>query len=136
LAVVAAPSYLKRNGMPRSPADLVQHRCIHLQLHANGTLLPWTFRKGRRELKVKAEGPLVFNSLAPIIRAATEGFGLAHTVADSVRDLVDQGKLVSVLEEWCPTVQGYHLYYPSRRHPPPAFTLLLETLRRQRDHAD
>lgn len=135
MAVVGAPAYFKRHAPPTLPGELVQHRCINLRLPTHGGLLPWHFRRGRRELNVKVEGPLTFNSLPPIIQAAVEGFGLAYTVADSVQAQVEEGRLVRVLEEWCPVVQGYHLYYPSRKHKAPAFSLLLDALRIQRDGA-
>ena len=38
-------------------------------------------------------------------------------------------RLVRVLDDWCPPFSGYHLYYPSRRQPSPAFALLVEALR-------
>lgn len=135
VVVVGAPSYFKRHPPPQSPGDLVGHRCINLRLPTHGGLLPWHFRKGRRELNVKVEAQLVFNTLPAIVQAALDGFGLAYTVADSVRPHLERGRLVGVLQDWCPLIQGYHLYYPSRRHHAPAFGLLLDALRRpQADH--
>jgi DNA-binding transcriptional LysR family regulator len=43
--------------------------------------------------------------------------------------LVEAGRLVIVLGDWCPAFAGYHLYYPDRRHPTPAFAALLNELR-------
>lgn len=130
MAVVGAPSYFKRFPPPKSPSDLVKHRCINLRLPTHGGMLQWHFKKGRRELNVKVEGHLIFNNLPPIIQATLDGFGLAYTVVDAVQTHVERGRLVSVLDEWCPVVQGYHLYYPSRRYNSPAFGLLLDALRR------
>ena len=48
---------------------------------------------------------------------------------DIVLPYLADGLLMRVLDDWCPTYAGYKLYYPSRRHPSPAFTLLLDTLR-------
>ncbi|HJP98400.1 MAG TPA: LysR substrate-binding domain-containing protein [Rhodanobacteraceae bacterium] len=42
---------------------------------------------------------------------------------------LEEGRLTRVLEDWCPPFSGYHLYYPSRRQPSPAFALVLEALR-------
>jgi DNA-binding transcriptional LysR family regulator len=42
-----------------------------------------------------------------------------------------KGQLVRVLEDWCPPLPGYHLYYTSRRQPSPAFALVVDTLRRR-----
>ena len=57
------------------------------------------------------------------------GFGLAYLPADMVAQYVAEGKLVSVLQDWCPQFPGYHLYYPSRRQSSPAFQLVVDALR-------
>jgi DNA-binding transcriptional LysR family regulator len=64
-----------------------------------------------------------------IVRAATAGFGLGFVMEDQVEAHLADGRLVRVLEDWCPSFPGHHLYYPSRRQPSAAFALLLETLR-------
>jgi DNA-binding transcriptional LysR family regulator len=51
---------------------------------------------------------------------------------DQVQELLDRGSLIRVLDDWCPPFAGYHLYYPNRRHPSPAFTLVAEALRYRR----
>jgi DNA-binding transcriptional LysR family regulator len=94
-----------------------------------GGLLPWEFEKGGRELKVRVEGRLVFNNTNMAVEAALAGFGLAYLLEDRVQKYLDEGRLVRVLADWCPPFAGYHLYYPSRRQPAPAFTLLVDALR-------
>jgi DNA-binding transcriptional LysR family regulator len=64
-----------------------------------------------------------------IVRAATAGFGLGFVMEDQVRAHLADGRLVRVLEDWCPSFAGYHLYYPSRRQPSAAFAGLVEALR-------
>jgi DNA-binding transcriptional LysR family regulator len=64
-----------------------------------------------------------------IIDAALDGLGLTCLPDDHLGPLVDQGRLVQVLGEWCAPFPGYHLYYPSRRLASPAFALLVEALR-------
>jgi DNA-binding transcriptional LysR family regulator len=61
--------------------------------------------------------------------AALEGHGLAYVPEDVAQPHVDGGHLVRVLDKWCPNYTGYHLYYPSRRQPSPAFALVVDTLR-------
>ena len=127
--VVGAPSYFARRPRPRVPKDLAEHRCINLRLPTLGGLYAWEFEKGRREVKVHVEGQLVSNRIALRLDAALNGFGLAYLPEDCVHDHVAAGRLVQVLDDWCPSVPGYHLYYPSRRQPTPAFVLLAEALR-------
>ena len=80
-------------------------------------------------MKVRVEGQLVFNRSAPMLDAALAGFGLAYLPEDTVEAHVAGGRLIRVLADWCPPYAGYHLYYPSRRQPTPAFALLVEALR-------
>jgi DNA-binding transcriptional LysR family regulator len=129
MAVVGAPSYFARRPTPRMPQDLAQHRCINLRLPTHGGLYAWEFAKGKREVKVHVEGPLVFNTIALRLNAALAGLGLAYLPEDVVQPHLVAGRLVRVLADWCPPFSGCHLYYPSRRQPTPAFALLVEALR-------
>jgi DNA-binding transcriptional LysR family regulator len=129
IAVVAAPSYFHGRRQPRSPQELTAHHCINLRLPTHGGFYVWEFRKGRRELKVRVQGRFVFNTLAMIRDAALEGFGLAYLPEGLVEAGVQKGRLVRVLADWCPPRPGFHLYYPSRRQPSPAFALVVDALR-------
>ena len=64
-----------------------------------------------------------------ILVAARAGLGLAFLPSDHVEDDLTAGRLVRVLEDWCPPFSGYHLYYPSRRQHSAAFSLLVDALR-------
>lgn len=127
--VVGAPAYFARYPMPSMPQDLTSHNCINMRMPTHGGFYIWDFAKDGKDLKVRVDGQLVFNNLALRIQSALDGLGLAFLPEDQVREHIDQGRLISVLEEWCPTESGYRLYYPSRRHPSSAFTLLVDALR-------
>jgi DNA-binding transcriptional LysR family regulator len=129
MTVIGAPSYFARRKQPRTPQDLTAHDCINIRLPTYGGLYAWEFEKGGRELRVRVEGQLVFNNIALRLSAALAGFGLAYLPEDQVRTQLAAGRLVRVLADWCPPFPGYHLYYPSRRQPRPAFALLVEALR-------
>jgi DNA-binding transcriptional LysR family regulator len=132
MAVVGAPSYFAKRPRPKRPQDLTDHACINLRLPTRGNVYAWEFEKNGRELKVHVEGQLTFNNLALRIEAALAGCGLAYLPEDEVRAHVAQGRLVRVLADWCPPYIGYHLYYPSRRHPSAAFATVVEALRHKR----
>ena len=119
----------KRRPRPKRPQDLIAHHCINLRLPTLGGFYAWGFERGKRELKVRVEGQVVFNSTEIMLKATLAGFGLAYLPADLARAYVAQGTLIRVLAEWCPPFPGYHLYYPSRRHVTPAFAILVEALR-------
>ena len=129
MAVVGTPSYFARRPKPRKPQDLTAHQCINLRLPTYGGLYAWEFEKRGRELKVRVEGQLVFNNLALRLKSALAGLGLAYLPEDQAERYLASGRLLRVLEDWCPPFSGYHLYYPSRRQPTPAFGLLVDALR-------
>ncbi|MCX5578895.1 LysR family transcriptional regulator [Kaistia terrae] len=129
MALFAAPSYLEKHPPPRAPRDLTAHACINLRLPTYGGLYAWEFEKDGQELRVRVDGQLTFNAPSNILTAAAAGLGLGFTLEDAAKDYLADGRLVRLLEDWCPPFPGYHLYYPSRRQLSPAFTLLVEALR-------
>ena len=129
MAVVGAPSYFLTHKKPRTPQDLTGHNCINLRLPTHGSLYAWEFKKNERALNVRVEGQLVFNGAGALLNAALKGLGLTYLTQDRVQPYVSTGELVRVLSDWCPPFSGYHLYYPSRRQPSPAFSLLVDALR-------
>jgi DNA-binding transcriptional LysR family regulator len=128
-AVVGAPAYFAQRPRPQTPQDLTAHNCINLRLPTHGGLYAWEFERAGRPLRVRVEGQLVLNGTGPMLDAALAGFGLAYLPADSVQPYLADGRLLAVLADWCPPYPGYHLYYPNRRQPTPAFALLIDALR-------
>ena len=130
MAVVGSPSYFAERKRPKTPQDLTQHNCLNLRLPTHGgTLYAWEFEKNGREVNVRVEGQLVFNSAGLLLKAALQGLGLAYVTEGNAQPHTSNGELVRVLSDWCPPFPGYHLYYPSRRQPSPAFSLLVDALR-------
>jgi DNA-binding transcriptional LysR family regulator len=129
MAVVGAPSYFKGRAEPKKPQDLLDHNCIALRLPTHGGLYAWEFDKGGRELKVRVEGQFTCNTTAQMLNAALTGLGLAYVPEGLAQPHLAKGRLKRVLADWCLPYSGYHLYYPSRRQPSAAFSLLLDALR-------
>ncbi len=129
MAVVATPSYFAKRPPPKTPQDLTEHTCINVRLQTYGGIYAWEFEKDGRELKVRVDGQVVFNTSPPVVTAALAGFGIAYIWEDLAQPHIADGHLQRVLEDWCPPFPGYHLYYPSRRQASPAFALVLEALR-------
>jgi DNA-binding transcriptional LysR family regulator len=129
MAVVGAPSYFRQNPWPEKPEDLTRHNCIQIRMPTHGNILSWEFEKDGHELRVKAEGQLVFNNIAMRLDAVKRGLGLAYMPEDQVANQFADGELIRVLEDWCAPFPGYHLYYPNRRHTSPAFALVIDALR-------
>ena len=129
MAVVGAPSYFKGRPEPKKPQDLINHNCITLRLPTHGGLYAWEFEKGGRELRVRVEGQLTYNTTGQMLTAALAGLGLAYVPEGSAQPHLAKGRLKRVLEDWCLPYSGYHLYYPSRRQPSAAFALFVDALR-------
>jgi DNA-binding transcriptional LysR family regulator len=128
-AIVAAPSYLAAHPLIQTPQDLMAHRCIMTRMPTHGDILTWRLEKAGEEARIRIEGPLIVSSLFLRINAALDGVGLIFLPLDQAAPHIEAGRLRPVLEEWWPIYEGYHLYYPSRRQPTPAFRLLLDALR-------
>jgi DNA-binding transcriptional LysR family regulator len=129
MAVVGTASYFRNRPEPKKPQELVEHNCINLRLPTHGGLYAWEFEKGSRELKARVEGQLVFSTTTQMLDGALAGLGLTYLPEGLVQPYISKGRLRRVLEDWCPSYPGYHLYYPSRRQPSAAFALLVEALR-------
>lgn len=132
MAAVASPAYLNKYGTPVHPQDLSFHRCINLRFQTRGDIYAWEFEREGRAINVRVDGPLVLNNGPLILKAAEHGLGIAFVLEDYAAPLIQSGKLVRVLEDWCEPFGGYHLYYPSRRQHSRAFALLVEALQMER----
>jgi DNA-binding transcriptional LysR family regulator len=129
MAVVGAPSYFKGRSEPKKPQGLINHNCITLRLPTHGGLYAWEFEKGGRELRVRVEGQLTYNTTGQMLTAALAGLGLTYVPEGLVQPHLAKGRLKRVLEDWCLPYSGYHLYYPSRRQSSAAFALFVDALR-------
>jgi DNA-binding transcriptional LysR family regulator len=128
-AVVAAPSYFASHPKPKTPLDLTAHRCLRYRMGTDGPVYRWEFEKRGKPVTVSVSGPLIVSDAEFMIRAALDGVGLAFSLEEYVAEHIARGRLVRVLEEWCPPFEGYFLYYPSRRHQPRALQALVDALR-------
>lgn len=133
MAIVGAPDYLSRKGIPVSVAHLVDHQAINLFLPSSGTANRWRLVRGGREVRVRMEGQLLFNTIDLILDAAIDGHGLAYLPYDQVQQAIEEKKLTRVLEKFTPDLPGYHLYYPHRRHAGSAFSLFIDVLKYKRE---
>ncbi len=127
--VVGAKSYFAGRSLPRTPRDLTDHQCINLRMSTHGGLYEWEFSKGKQAINARVDGAVTVNNAYDILEATKAGFGLAYLPEDMVRAQVAKGQFISVLEDWCPTWSGFHLYYPNRRQPSRAMSLLVDALR-------
>ena len=122
MAIVGSPGYFERYPRPQTPQDLAGHNCINVRLPTYGGLFAWGLEQGEREVKVRADGQLVFNSLSMRMLSALDGLGLAYVPEDQVvavhrRRAADPGagglvpvlpRLPPLLPEQAASVTGAH----------------------------
>ena len=84
LVAVGAPQYFAARGVPQTLQDLTQHNCIGLRLTTAGGLYAWEFHKDGRDIRMRVDGQLTFNSTLPIVEAAVAGYGIAYVPEDIV----------------------------------------------------
>ncbi|CAE6734412.1 LysR family transcriptional regulator [Paraburkholderia nemoris] len=126
--VVAAPSYLAGRTPLITPDDLRSHDCIRQRL-PSGKRYRWEFRKHAQEVAIDVPGVLTLDHNGLMVEAASDGLGLAYVPESTARDWLDDGRLVTVLEDWCPFIPGLCLYYPGHRHVPAGLRAFIDVLR-------
>ncbi len=129
MAAVASPEYFARCAAPQTPRDLMQHCCINERMVQSGKIYAWEFEQENGKFHVRVEGQLTFNTSEHVVDAALAGLGIAFLPEEEFGTHLPEGKLIRVLEEWCRPFPGYYLYYPSRKQPSPAFSLVVDALR-------
>lgn len=129
MAAAASPAYFAAHPVPQTPHDLVHHNCINLRMTSAGGLYVWEFDDKDGPVNVRVDGQLIFNTSSHIVHAALDGLGIAFLPEGEFDDHFNAGNLVRVLETWCAPFPGYYLYYPSRKQPSPAFSLVVEALK-------
>ena len=127
--VVGSPAYLAEHGIPRTPQQLSEHRCIRIRF-PNGSIYRWEFSRGNEKLEVEVDGPLDVGEMPLMVRAAEDGLGLAYVYEQAAATALTAGRLVTVLDDWRPPEPGFFLYYPSRRLLPAGLRAFIELLRK------
>ncbi|HAI06320.1 MAG TPA: LysR family transcriptional regulator [Pantoea sp.] len=129
LSVVGTPGYFNTHPLPVIPQDLAQHRCINIRHSPAGSVYAWEFEKAGRKLNIRVNGPLLSNSIIHVLNGALDGIGLAYVPEAMAKPHIENGTLMEVLADWSPTFEGFHLYYPNRRHTSSAFVAFVDAVR-------
>ncbi len=127
-AIVASPQFFERHPKPTAPEDLRALPCIGFRF-GTGRLYAWEFERGGIEVSVEVEGALIVDDQDMMAEAALLGAGVAFAFEDQVRSLVQDQRLIRVLEDWCPYYSGFYLYYPSRRQIPAALRAFIDFIK-------
>jgi DNA-binding transcriptional LysR family regulator len=126
--VVGSPAYFEENAPPKTPGDLMRHRCIRVRW-PSGSIYRWEFEQRSEAVTIDVPGALTLDEPSLIHEAALAGAGLAYMWEPSVAADIASGCLVPVLEEWLPSSPGLCLYYPGRRNVPAGLRAFIELIR-------
>ena len=129
MSIVASPAYLAHRPVPGAPQDLMKHNCIALRLASSGGLYAWELEHEGQSLELRVRGQVVCNTAPHILQVALDGCGIAFLPEEMTAPYVQDGRLVSVMQDWCPRFPGLFAYYPSRRQSSRALGLVIDAIR-------
>jgi DNA-binding transcriptional LysR family regulator len=127
-AVVASPAYFEKHGEPRAPFDLLDHACIRVRL-PDGGIYRWHFEKDGQPVQVDVNGPITLDEASLARAAALRGIGIGYFMESDIREDIEAGRLVRVLDEWMKPVVPLCIYYPGRKNPSAAFKAFVDLAR-------
>lgn len=125
---VASPGYLHERGAPRTPHDLMGHVCIRQRL-PSGKRYRWEFERRGEAFALDVPGILTLDDNDLLAEAAAGGHGIAYLPEHFARASLEDGQLCTVLDDWCPPIDGLALYYPQNRHMPSALRAFINVLK-------
>lgn len=126
--VAASPVYFQNAEVPVVPPDLLEHSCLRIRL-PDGRLYPWHFEKNGQSVQIDVKGPVTLDEASLSRIAALKAAGIGFFMESDVRDDIEAGRLVQVLEDWTPPLPSLCLYYPGRKNPSAAFRAFVEMAR-------
>lgn len=129
MSIVASPAYLAHRPLPSTPQDLMKHNCIALRLASSGGLYAWELEHEGQSLELRVRGQVVCNTAPHILQVALDGCGIAFLPEEMTAPYVQDGRLVAVMQDWCPRFPGLFAYYPSRRQSSRALGLVIDAIR-------
>jgi DNA-binding transcriptional LysR family regulator len=128
MSFVASPSYLKKNGTPSHPKDLLQHEFIHFSEFQNVLVLhKFESNKSKETYKLKVKSRIKADDLETLKGFARIGQGITLVPNFLCQDEVEQGKLVHLLPQWQIGSGHFTLVYPAQTFIPPKVQAFVET---------
>jgi DNA-binding transcriptional LysR family regulator len=111
-AIFASPEYIRRHGLPSSPADLSGHRFIQYRFQSSNKLLEFALENYAPALPSDLSVALIVNDTCAIVDSAMAGLGIGRVLEPVVAPYLTRGALVPVLEPYWPVCPPLYLYYP------------------------
>ncbi|WP_139351530.1 LysR family transcriptional regulator [Rhodanobacter sp. C06] len=116
MVTIGAPGYFARHGRPRTPADLRRHACIVRR--STHDAQHWSYRRADKRRRVEVQGRFSADNAAACNAAVAAGLGVGVAALWQVRNLLDQGRLETVLDDWqLPALPVYIVWPPGKQLP-------------------
>jgi len=131
---IASPHYLNNAGIPQSPADLLQHRCIAQRL-PSGKRYRWEFVQQGKPLTLNVPGNLCLDNSALMVEAVIKGLGIAYVPEPYAREAINNGLAQQVLSPFSPPIAGLCLYYSGHRQIPATLKAFIAAIREANEAA-
>ena len=110
----------------------MDHDCLNWHATPNAPPYRWEFTEKGREFSVAVKARVLSTSSAINRRLAASGLGVTLSMENHVRDELERGELVRVLDKFCEPFPGYYLYYPQRRQASRALRAFIDHVREWR----
>lgn len=112
----ASPAYLARHGRPEHPSDLVRHQCVNYFSARSGKVYDWHFTRGDERIQVALPGCIALNDSYAYTAAGLSGLGIVQMANFLMAPMLQDGRLVVILDDWINDPMPIHVVYPHNRH--------------------
>lgn len=128
MLLVASPEYLERRGIPKCPADLTGHSCLHYRYPNTGKLEVWPLRMGSQEPELQLPTSMICNNIETRVCFALQGLGIACLPDFAIRQALADGHLQTVLDKHVERTGTFRVLWPASRHPAPKLRVFVDFL--------
>ncbi|WP_215395660.1 LysR family transcriptional regulator [Rheinheimera oceanensis] len=128
MMLVASPAYLAQRGIPQTPADLLQHRCLHFRFPNSGKLETWALKQQATQPKLQVPIAMICNNIETRLCFALQGLGIAYLPDFAIREPLGKGLLQPILVDHLQHTGVFHILWPASKHPSPKVRALIDFL--------
>ena len=124
--LVASPTYLERHGVPAHPRELESHFCLQHKFPATGKLERWPLQLKASESELVLPATMTANTVEPLAYAAIQGRGIAFLPGFLVREALEGGQLVTVLDDYMDRQVVFWMLWPASRYASPKLRVFID----------
>ncbi|MDU4125546.1 LysR family transcriptional regulator [Pantoea sp.] len=126
--LVASPQYLAQRGIPKHPADLSVHSCIHYRFPHSGKLEPWELCGAKDKAELSIPASMICNNIETRLHFSLQGLGIAYLPEFAVRQALSEGRLCTILNSYSKRTGVFYVLWPASKYPSPKVRALVNFL--------